>query len=348
MSNPKPPQQPFWQKTEDYHTAGEPFRIVSSLPPNALTPNLVVSQQRLHITTTPNHPLDLLRQSLCHEPRGHADMYGGFITLPDDTGAHFGVLFFHKDGFSTACGHGTIALGYWAVAHGVVEVKPGGTADVVVDVPSGRVTARVTFDEEGGVVCVDFVNVASYQISSGDEVSIHWDGEVISLSMDLAFAGAVYACVDVEDLDLSVEPSRCQTFIEIARKIKSQRPGFLFKDMYNIYGVCFFEHQDESDEAIMQKNVVVFADGQIDRSPCGSGTCARLAILLAEGRVSREKRLLHESIVGSKFEAHVMETVDSKPFPSCVPRVRGTARLVGRMEFYIDPTDPIYPGFVLR
>jgi trans-L-3-hydroxyproline dehydratase len=166
--------------------------------------------------------------------------------------------------------------------------------------------------------------------------------------MDLAFAGAVYACVNVADLDLRVEPAECRTFIDLARQIKAQRAGFLYQEKYDIYGVCFFEHQGESDEVVMQKNVVVFADGQIDRSPCGSGTGARLAILLAQGRVSKEKMLVHESIVGSKFEASVLETVDSKPFPSCVPRVRGTARLVGKMEFYIDPTDPIYPGFVLR
>jgi trans-L-3-hydroxyproline dehydratase len=275
-------------------------------------------------------------------------MYGGFITPPDDKGAHFGVLFFHKDGFSTACGHGTIALGYWAVLHGMVEIRPGGTTDVVIDVPSGRVTARATFDDDGAVMHMDFINVTSYQISSEDVVSIDFEGEKTPVKMDLSFAGAVYACIDVYDLGLSVEPARCQTFIEIARKIKSQRPGFLYQDKYDIYGVCFFEYQGENDDAIMQKNVVVFADGQVDRSPCGSGTCARLAVLLAEGRVSKEKRLVHESIVGSKFEAFVMETVDSKPFPSCTPRVRGTARLVGRMEFYIDPTDPIYPGFVLR
>jgi trans-L-3-hydroxyproline dehydratase len=343
-----PTQQPFWQKTEDYHTAGEPFRIVRDLPQNTLTKGLTVSQQRHLITTTPSHPLDLLRRSLCHEPRGHADMYGGFITPPDDAGAHFGVLFFHKDGFSTACGHGTIALGYWAVANGIVEIRPGGKVDVVVDVPSGRVVARVISDDGGDVVGVDFVNVGSCQISSGDEVSIDWAGERVLVKMDLSFAGAVYACVDVADLGLSVEPSRYQTFTEIARKIKAQRAGFLYQDKYDIYGVCFFEHQGDSEDAIWQKNVVVFADGQIDRSPCGSGTCARLAVLLAQGRVSKDKRLVHESIIGSKFEAYVMETTESKPFPSCVPRVRGTARLVGKMEFYIDPTDPIYPGFVLR
>lgn len=103
---------PYWLATEDWNTAGEPFRIVKNLPSGHLTKDLTVSQQRLAIVETPAHPLNLLRKTLCHEPRGHADMYGAFITPPDDPGAHFGVLFWHKDGFSTACGHETIALGH--------------------------------------------------------------------------------------------------------------------------------------------------------------------------------------------------------------------------------------------
>jgi trans-L-3-hydroxyproline dehydratase len=142
---------PFWQRTEDWHRAGEPFRIVSELPTNALTQDLTVSQQRRKILSTPSHPLDL-RQSLCHEPRGSSAMYGSFILPPNDAEAHFGVLFWHKDGFSTACGHSTIALGYWTVANGLVQRIPSGTVDIVIDVPSGRVTARATFDELDAVV----------------------------------------------------------------------------------------------------------------------------------------------------------------------------------------------------
>ncbi|KAM5372458.1 hypothetical protein ACJZ2D_007496 [Fusarium nematophilum] len=134
---------PFWIKTDDWHTAGEPFRIVDKLPEGHLPESSTVAQRCLDIITTPEHPLDLLRQSLCHEPRGHADMYCGFITPPDDAGAAFGVLFWHKDGFSTVCGHGTIALGYWAVERGFVEVSENGTVDIVVDVPSGRVVASM-------------------------------------------------------------------------------------------------------------------------------------------------------------------------------------------------------------
>jgi trans-L-3-hydroxyproline dehydratase len=275
-------------------------------------------------------------------------MYGCFTLPPDDAEAHFGVLFWHKDGFSTACGHGTIALGYWTIAHGLVQRIPSGSVDVVIDVPSGRVTARATFDDLGAVVYVDFINVASYQLSAPVSISVGFAGKFLSMDMVLSFAGAVYACVDVADLDLRVEPAQYQTFIDIARKIKAQYADYSYQDKYDVYGVCFFQEQSESAEAVFQRNVVVFADGQVDRSPCGSGTCARLAVLSAEGRVGvGKKKLVHESIVGSKFEAIVIETTEREPFPSCVPRIRGQAHLVGKMNFFIDPGDPIYPGFVL-
>src|SRR5690242_20126025 len=152
-----------WLETEDWHTAGEPFRIVDQLPPGSLPDEYTVADRRFAILKSPNHPLDILRQQLCHEPRGHADMYGGFITPPNDSGAHFGVLFWHAEGFSTACGHGTIALGYWAVAKGMVKAPEGdGVVDVVVDVPSGRVVATVAI-RQGKPVHADFVNVLSYQ-----------------------------------------------------------------------------------------------------------------------------------------------------------------------------------------
>jgi trans-L-3-hydroxyproline dehydratase len=349
--------QSYWLSTTDYHTAGEPFRIVKDLPPDHLTPNLTVSQQRLVILSTPSHPLDLLRRTLCHEPRGHADMYGCFITPPDDPGAHFGVLFWHKNGFSTACGHGTIALGEWAVTNRVVERAEGeGEVDVVVDVPSGRVVARVGVDGDGVVRCVDFVNVASWMISAGIELSVSLGAKQVPLTVDLSFGGAVYACVDAAALGLRVEPANYHTFVELGRKIKAEFPGFLYKDKYDLYGVCFFEHISQTPRTITQRNVVVFADGQIDRSPCGSGTCARLAVLLAKGEVSVDRHLIHESILGTQFEAFVMATMEAGEgegeggvrFPACMPRVRGRANLVGKMEFFIDPGDPVYPGFVFR
>lgn len=343
--------KPYWLPTTDYHTAGEPFRIVNHIPSGHLTPGLTVSQQRLTVLEDPSHPLDLLRRTLCHEPRGHADMYGCFITPPDDAGAHFGCLFWHKDGFSTACGHGTIALGYWAVAEGIVnrDSPSSESLDVVIDVPSGRVVARAAFNTAGEIQHVDFINVASHQISAGHELSVSSGPRQIHITVDFSFAGAVYACVDASKLGLKIQPSNHQTFISLARQIKASFSDFLFKEKFDLYGVCFFENVSQTPEAITQRNVVVFADGQIDRSPCGSGTCARLATLLAQGEVNVDRKLVHESILGTKFEAFVVETGpgDGK-FPACIPRVRGKANLVGKMNFFIDERDPVYPGFVFR
>jgi len=338
----------FWQATEDWHTAGEPFRIVHQLPANSLVEQLSVAEQRLHILGTPEHPLNLLRQSLCHEPRGHADMYGGFITPANDSGAHFGVLFWHKDGFSTACGHGTIALGYWAIAHGIVQVEADGSVDVVIDVPSGRVIARASCKNDQ-VERIDFVNVPSYQVAKQVPATVNLDARNIQLEMDLGFGGAIYACVDVKDLDLEVEPRNHQRFIDLQRQIKKQHAGYKYQDRYDIYGVCFFQHISDSDTTITQKNVVVFTDGQIDRSPCGSGTAARVAVLLAQGKLSGSKTLKHYSIIDTVFEAGINSPAQSPvEFPACRGWVRGTAKLIGRMNFYIDPADTIYPGYVFR
>jgi len=148
-------------ETIDYHTGGEPFRIVTSLPFELEGTDVPAKR----ISAMRSSAVERVRQILCFEPRGHADMYGGFVIEPDDEGAHFGVLFWHKDGFSTACGHGTIALGTWAIESGLVAPDPSGTTDVVIDVPSGRVTARVHTNGGGEVTGVDFINVASYVLA---------------------------------------------------------------------------------------------------------------------------------------------------------------------------------------
>ncbi|KAI7215737.1 Diaminopimelate epimerase-like protein [Hortaea werneckii] len=341
--------EPHWQETEDWHTEGEPFRIVQKLPTDSLDLNLTVSDQRLRILSTPNHPLDRLRQSLCHEPRGHADMYGGFVTPPNDQAAHFGVLFWHRDGFSTACGHGTIALGYWAIANALVKAPENGDVDVVIDVPSGRVTARA-HRENGKTAYIDFVNVPSYQVAKAIPATVQLYRKTIPLEMDLTFGGALLACVDVADLGLAVEPANHQSFIDIQRQIKRQHVKYRYQEQYEIFGVCFFAKMDSSSEdTVIQKNVLVFADGQIDRSPCGSGTAARVAVLLAQGKLSSSKTLKHHSIIDTVFEAGVgTTTLSPTAFPACIPWIRGTARLVGNMNFYIDPSDPVYPGFLLR
>lgn len=331
----------------DHHTAGEPFRIVPE-PPVAL-PGRTVAERRANAMVDPD--ADGLRRLLCFEPRGHADMYGGLVTPPDDEGAHLGVLFWHKDGFSTACGHGTIALGAWAVREGIVPTDPSGVTDVVIDVPSGRVTARVHTREDGRVTSVDFVNVPSALVAPGVSVTTSRG----AVHVDLAWGGALYACLDVADVGLTVHPDDLPSLIALGREVKAALAGDPRTEhpadarLSGVYGTILFEDLGTlPDGSLHQRNVTIFADGQVDRSPCGSGTAARVAVLHAAGRLAADQQLVHDSIVDTRFHARILTTVVEHGRPAVVPVVTGNAHPVARVTFEVDPDDPLVPGFVLR
>lgn len=336
--------------TVDYHTAGEPFRIVDSdaVGMGALvTPGLPVAERRERAMNDPE--TDRLRRFLCLEPRGHADMYGGFITPPDDDGAHFGVLFWHKDGFSTACGHGTIALATWAVESGRVDAPDSGTTDVIVDVPSGRVTARVHTDA-GRVGAVDFVSVPSYVLSTGVAVETS-HGPV---TVDVSYGGAIYAQLDAASVGLAVGPTHIEQLTSLGREIKwalndapvAQHPSD--DRLSGIYGTILYERiPDAASGTIAQRNVAVFADGQVDRSPCGSGTAARIATLVETGAMRGDETLDHRSIVGSAFRGRVVSRTRTDGRSVVIPQVTGTAFRTGESRFTVDPYDTLTP-FALR
>src|SRR5688572_7612449 len=194
-------------RTTDYHTAGEPFRIVTEGAPPL--EGASVRERRERAAASPE--ADTIRRLLCHEPRGHADMYGCFLVPPDDDGADLGVLFWHKDGYSTACGHGTIALGAYAVDAGIVTAPDDGSVDVTIDVPSGRVVARV--QRRGGrTESVAFLNVPSYVIARDVPV-----GDTI---VDLAYGGAIYATVPASDFGLTVSQEHLPELIDAGRRVK--------------------------------------------------------------------------------------------------------------------------------
>jgi proline racemase len=332
-------------RTIDYHTGGEPFRIVPE-PPVVIDGDTVPARR---ICAIGDSYVDGLRRLLCFEPRGHADMYGGFLVPPDDDGAHLGVLFWHKDGFSTACGHGTIALGAWAVRSGRVPAPPDGVTDVLVDVPSGRVTARV-HTTAGRVTAVDFVNVPSYLIADDVPVSTS-RGE---LRVAVGFGGAIYAQVDAASVGLSVVPEQHQQLIALGREIKwalnDSRWAKHPRDdrLSGVYGTILFEDLGELPAGPHQRNVTIFADGELDRSPCGSGTAARVATLAAAGRLSGGRTLTHDSIVGSRFTARIEAQTTADGFTAVVPSITGIAYPTGEHVFEVDPDDDLTPGFVLR
>jgi proline racemase len=329
----------------DYHTAGEPFRIVTSgVPP---IPGATVPERRTFAQTSAD--VDAVRQLLVNEPRGHADMYGGFVVPGNDQGADFGVLFWHKDGYSTACGHGTIALGAWAVESGLVKAAPDGDTDIVIDVPSGRVVARVTCSA-GAVSKVAFRNVPSYVVTRALEVTTSRG----IVRADISFGGAYYAFVPAASLGLEVTPEHYAELTAIGREIKwtlndtpwARHPSDSRLD--GIYGTILYDDLGQTAAGPHQRNVTVFADGEVDRSPCGSGTSARIALLADEGRLGPGQTLRHDSIVGTTFLGRVVEEVVAEGRPAVVTEVEGTAYLTGKATFTLDPRDPVAMGFTLR
>ncbi|WP_120006778.1 proline racemase family protein [Nesterenkonia muleiensis] len=305
--------------TVDYHTAGEPFRIVEH-PPAELSGETVV-ERRANAVATPD--TQRLREFLCFEPRGHADMYGGFIVPPDDDGAHLGVLFCHKGGFSTACGHGAIALGAGAVHSGLISPDPTGTTDVGINVPSGRVTAQASTTPEDRVTAVDFVNVLSHVLHRQVPLTTS-RGQV---SVDVAYGGAIYAQVPAGAVDLEVSPEHYSELIAVGREIKwvlnscefAQHPT---DDRHSgIYGTILFDDLgvDQKIGSPHQRNITVFADGEVDRSPCCSLTSPRLAALAEAQTVAPEQTLIHYSVVGTRFHPRCAPTDDVSGYPTVTP-----------------------------
>ena len=317
----------------DYHTAGEPFRIVSDGAPQI--PGATVRDRRERAGQ--DEQIDFVRRLLCHEPRGHADMYGCFVVPPDDSGADLGVLFWHKDGYSTACGHGTIALGAWAVESGRIKAPLTGDQDVVIDVPSGRVIARVHMDG-GSVESVSFRNVPAYVIARSVDVA--------GVKVDVAYGGAIYASVDASCLDLEVTAGHLAKLISIGRDIKRALNGTPYAKhptddrLSGIYGTIIYEQLGP----LHQRNVTVFADGEVDRSPCGSGTSARCALLEADGAMREGDELRHDSIIGTTFKARIVGRSDE----GIVTEVEGTAYRTGDHRFVLDPRDTLGTGFTIR
>ncbi len=327
-------------RTVDYHTAGEPFRIVvEGCPPIEGDRVLDRRQSAIH------GPADALRRLLCNEPRGHADMYGCFLVPPNDEGALLGTLFWHKDGFSTACGHGTIALAVHAVDSGMVDAPDDGELAVAIDVPSGRVSATV-HRRGGRTTSVAFTNVPGFVIERGVEVPT----SAGMVPVDVGYGGAIYATARAGDVGASVSPADVNRLIAISREIKSALAGTTAarhrsdERLSGVYGVIWYDDLGDLPDGPHQRNCTVFADGEVDRSPCGSGTSTRLVLLHDEGRIRPGQVLRHDSVVGSTFLGRVLGVGPH----GVITQVEGMAYRTGEHHFVLDPADPLGDGFQLR
>lgn len=333
---------PHWQRilTLDAHTGGEPLRVILSGFPDPPGDTMLARRRFLK-----DHH-DNLRRAIMWEPRGHREMYGCLLTSPVTPGADFGVLFMHNEGFSTMCGHGIIAVATVAVDTGFVPVAEPETV-LRIDTPAGLVTAHALV-ERGRAVAVRFQNVPSFVVALDETAEVPGVG---TIRYDLAFGGAFYAYVDAGQLALQCIPEEIAHLVAKGMAIKHavmssreiRHP--LEEDLGFLYGTIFIA--PPLDSGADSRNVCVFANGEVDRSPTGTGVSGRMAIHFARQQVGLGQPYRVESIVGSRFTGRVVRTTTCGPYSAVIPEVEGRAYITGRQEFYLDPDDPFKAGFLL-
>lgn len=326
--------------TLDYHAAGEPLRIVTGgLPePEGAT----VLEKRRYM----REHLDQYRRLLMLEPRGHADMYGAVLLPPATEDGDVGVLFLHNEGYSTMCGHGIIALVTAGLEHGLFEAAD--PEAIRIDTPAGRVTARARRDDGGRVEAVSFRNVPSFVLEP--KIRVEVEGRPVDCTV--AYGGAFYAYTDAEPFGLELVPGEAAEVIRLGRLVKQAVAGRCAiahpegpDDLGFLYGTIFVRAGDEPGRS---RNACVFAEGELDRSPTGTGVSGRAAIHHARGEIGLGQELLIESIIGSRFRVRCLENTLVGGIPAVITEVTGSAWMSGEHRFVLDERDPLGDGFLLR
>ena len=337
----QPPDRWLRITTIDCHTEGEPLRVITGGFPEL--PGDTILGRRRYASTN----LDHLRTALMWEPRGHADMYGCILTKPVSPDADFGVLFIHNEGYSTMCGHGIIGVTTIVLETGMMEAVAPETV-VRIDSPAGLVTAHARV-VNNRVRSVRFQNVPSFVVTLDQTVEVPGFGDV---RYDLAFGGAFYAYVQARDLGIGCTPRDFRRLIDagmaIKRAVAASRAIVhpIEPDLGFLYGTIFIGKPEMAGSH--SRNVCIFAEGEVDRSPTGTGVSGRLAIHHARGELGLNQPIIVESIIGSRFTGRVTGTGEFGGYDAVTPEVEGSAYLTGRHEFLIDPDDPLRTGFILR
>lgn len=325
----------------DMHTGGEPLRIITGGYP--ALPKGTILEKRAYVRDN----LDHLRKILMFEPRGHFDMYGALLVEPNLPGADLAVLFMHNEGYSTMCGHAILALGRYAIDYGLVaKVEPVTT--VHIECPCGMVVASVEV-KDGKSASVSFESVPAFLFAGDRTINLQPYGEV---TFDVAYGGAYYALAHCQQFGLEFGRDPARKFIDAAtllteavkEAVPLEHPDH--KDLAFLYGTILTDGLDSWSEA-PTKNVCIFADAQLDRSPTGSGVTARLAAMHAKGQIHASQARIFESIVGSRFAGAVASTTKAGSFDAITARVSGHAYYSGKAEFIVEDDDPLGQGFLV-
>lgn len=324
-------------RTIDTHTCGEPTRtIVGGVPQ---IPGKTM-EEKMEYMACEN---DWIRKFICYEPRGNEVMSGTIITEPCNAAADVGVLYFEVGGWMPMCGHDTIGVGTALVEAGLVKVTEPLT-QITLDTPAGLVKLSVKV-ERGRAKSVTFTNAPACVLKQ--DVIIN-SGKYGPLKMDIAYGGNIYAVLPINDVGLSVDVSKTPEIIAAGNSIKDEineqiricHPLIPFENH-----VTHIEFYEETDKESVIRNAVVIPPGAIDRSPCGTGTSAKLSILAAKGKIKKGDIFIHESIIGSRFICKYVDDTKVGSFDAVIPQVTGQAWVTGLNTFILEPDDIFPEGF---
>ncbi|MEM7104286.1 MAG: proline racemase family protein [Bacteroidota bacterium] len=337
----KPPANWMTIKTLDAHTGGEPLRIILDGLPE-IKGNTILEKRRFF-----KDHLDHIRTGLMWEPRGHADQYGAVITPPVSNDGDIGVFFLHNEGYSTMCGHAVIALGKALLDTGILK-KEGNQPVIKMDTPAGRVVA--TAFRKGSVVSrVSFLNVPSFVTKSHKQINLPGTGQI---NYDIAFGGAFYAFCDAEQIGVGLDGKDHDELMQFGKRIKKaviEVEDIIHpfeKDLGFLYGTIFIGKAKNNNHH--SRNVCIFAEGEVDRSPTGTGVSARAAIHYSKGEIQLGETITIESILGTTMSVKVKEVTRFGDFEAVIPEVSGTAFITGENTFFFDPQDDLNKGFIFR
>lgn len=326
-------------KAIDSHTMGEPTRIIYEGFPELIGNTMM--EQKEYLEKNYDH----YRKALMLEPRGHRDMFGALLTTPVHKEADLGVIFMDSGGYLNMCGHGSIGCATVAVEAGFIPVKEPYT-DVVLDAPAGLIRARVKI-KNGKAEEVSILNVPSFLYRENINLELEEYGRI---TFDISFGGSFFALVDSEEIGIPICQENLEALTDFGMKLREKinqsievRHPYLninSVDLVEIYGPPTNLEADS-------KNVVIFGDAQTDRSPCGTGTSAKIAALYTKGKLSLGQEFVYESITGSLFRGMATEetTVDGKT--AIIPRVTGSAYITGFNQWMLDEEDPLRYGFLI-
>lgn len=328
-------------QTVDTHTVGQATRVITGGCPPLRGNSMMEKKEYLAAH------YDYIRRATMLEPRGHADMFGALLTDPTSPEADMGMIFLDGVNYLNMCGHGTIGVSTVLVETGLVEVSEPYT-DIVLEAPAGLIKVKVRV-ENGRAMEVTFTNVPSFVFSQNVTVDVP---ELGPITFDFSFGGSFFAIVDHNQFGLDISPQNVDKIIPKAvrflkyvhENVKVEHPllpEINTIDLVEIYG------PPASSDADCQ-NMVVLGEGEVDRSPCGTGTCAKLALLHRQNKLGVGEPFIHESVIKTKFRGEIIDETEVGSYPAVVPQITGSAYIMGLNEIVLDDDDPLKCGFILK